>query len=309
MEADGVVAARASTVRLPSEPGVYRFRDARGRVLYIGRAGHLRRRVGSYWGDLGDRRHLARMVPRIARVEALACDSEHEAAWVERNLLERHLPYWNRTAGGQEVPVYIRLDPRPRTPRLDVVHVAEPSANVIHFGPYLGGLRVRLAVSALQRVHPLAYAADGATGSVRDMARARGVEPGQREDMVAAIAGVLRREPDAVAALRDGLERRRDEAGAALAFELAGRLQAELEAVGWVCAAQRATLHDPCDLDIYGWSAGLLIRLTVRGGRLCEWSQRACGEAAARPRLRETPGDWAEFARRNAELAARLARP
>ena len=73
--------------RLPLGPGVYRFRDATGRVLYLGRATSLRRRVASYWGDLGDRGHLAAMVARIARVEAVPCSSAHEVAWLERNLL------------------------------------------------------------------------------------------------------------------------------------------------------------------------------------------------------------------------------
>ena len=89
--------------RLPLGPGVYRFRDAAGRALYLGRATSLRRRVASYWGDLGDRAHLAAMVARIARVEAVPCASAHEAAWLERNLLERSKPPWNRSpSGGQE---------------------------------------------------------------------------------------------------------------------------------------------------------------------------------------------------------------
>ena len=100
----------------PLTPGVYRFRDQAGRVLYIGRAISLRRRVLSYWGDLGDRGHLAPMVARIARVEAVACDSAHEAAWLERNLLHRHLPPWNRSPGGQEAEVWIRLSAPPRSP-------------------------------------------------------------------------------------------------------------------------------------------------------------------------------------------------
>jgi excinuclease ABC subunit C len=49
------------------------------------------------------------MVKGIARVEAVVCGSEHEAARLERNLLEQRLPPWNKTAGGQEVPVWIRL--------------------------------------------------------------------------------------------------------------------------------------------------------------------------------------------------------
>src|SRR2546430_12203947 len=81
---------------LPQAPGVYRFRDRAGRVLYIGRAVSLRRRVLSYWGDLGDRAHLAPMVALIGRVEAGTRDSPHEAPRLGRNLLEPPPPPWNR---------------------------------------------------------------------------------------------------------------------------------------------------------------------------------------------------------------------
>jgi len=84
---------------------VYRFRDDRGRALYIGRAGDLGQRVASYWGDLRDRPRLRRMVPQIVAIEALVCASEHEAAWVEGMLLEHCEPRGNRIAG---------LSPRPR---------------------------------------------------------------------------------------------------------------------------------------------------------------------------------------------------
>src|SRR5690242_16606928 len=83
--------------RLPAEPGVYRFVDARGGVLYIGRATDLRARAASYFSDLRDRPHLTRMTARAAGVQAIVCDSVHEAAWLERNLLERRMPRWNRT--------------------------------------------------------------------------------------------------------------------------------------------------------------------------------------------------------------------
>src|SRR5919107_4395897 len=148
----GMPARPDAVAALPAAPGVYRFRDGAGRVLYVGRAGDLRRRVGSYWGDLRDRRHLRRMVVRVARIEALVCDSAHEAAWAERNLLERSLPPWNRIAGGLEVPVRIRLDPSPDAPALDVVPGHRPAPGVRVFGPYLGRRTVRLAVSGLDRV-------------------------------------------------------------------------------------------------------------------------------------------------------------
>lgn len=133
-----------SVRRLPKAPGVYRFRDSRGHTLYIGRAVDLRRRVASYWGDLRDRQHLAPMIERIVHVDALHCDSLHEAAWLERNLLQRALPAWNRApSGGGESEVYIALKPQPR-----VVYQPTP------YGPYLGGTQTRLALRGLRRIQP-----------------------------------------------------------------------------------------------------------------------------------------------------------
>jgi excinuclease ABC subunit C len=282
---------------LPNTPGVYRFRDERGTVLYIGRAVDLRRRVQSYWGELRDRRHLAPMVRRIARVEAVVCDSAHEAAWLERNLLEARLPRWNLTAGGQEVPVYIRLDPGPGKPGLAVQHLPD----TLTFGPYLGGDKVRLAVAGLLRAYPLNYTGTRLTGSERAMAATLGVGPGDRERLVAAITAVLRRESK----ISDDLETRRDRAAGQLAFELAGRLQAELEAVEWVTAPQRVT-RDSGDLDVYGWAGGILVEFRIRAGRLCAWTQRPCSAATARARLAATPPEWRAFADRTAQLAAEL---
>jgi hypothetical protein len=220
---------------------VYRFKDGAGRVLYLGRAVSLRRRVASYWGDLGDRGHLAAMVARVATVEAVVCDSAHEAAWLERNLLQAQLPPWNRSpTGGQEKEVWIRLRESARAPGLQIVH--RPSPRAREFGPYLGGLQVRRAVSGLSRVLPLAYAGGELSGTRHEMAR----------------------------------------------------------------ALQKVTRPAPDDFDVCGWADGVLIRFTVRAGRLSGWSQGSCDAAAGRRHLGGTPPAWTGFAQRNAELAARL---
>ena len=78
------------------------------------------------------------MVARVARIEAVACDSPHEAAWLERNLLETSLPPWNRTTGGQEGLVFIRMDHSPAAAGLSVRYIREPAANARYFGPYWG---------------------------------------------------------------------------------------------------------------------------------------------------------------------------
>jgi excinuclease ABC subunit C len=305
-----LVAPREPVARLPLSPGVYRFRDAAGAVLYLGRAVSLRRRVASYWGDLGDRGHLAAMVARIARVEAVPCASAHEAAWLERNLLQRRKPPWNLSAsGGQESEVWIRLSASADAPGLRVARRPRRDDPARYFGPYLGGQKTRHAVSGLGRVLPLGHAADRAAGTGCELARARGASPGARADLARAVTAVLDREPAAVAALRAELIRRRDAAAAALAFEFAGRVQAELEAVDWITAEQKVTQAQPCDFDVHGWAGGVLVCFEVRGGRLSGWTQRACAAAAARRHLAATPvrPEWTDFARRTAELAALLA--
>lgn len=300
----------ATIGQLPRSPGVYRFRDARGTVLYVGRATELRPRVASYWSKLRGRRHLTRMVARIDRVEAVACDSVHEATWLERNLLERSLPRWNRTRGGQETPVYLRLDARPGTPGLSVAHVRQDTDGAQYFGPYLGGERARQTVSALHRILPLAHAGTRLRGAELDMARTRGVSAIDAAALSDAVAAVLRRDPEAIIQARAALEGARDRASAAMAFELAGRIQGELQALEWTIEPQRVTSadDDAGDLDAYGWSGGILVHFGIHAGRLDTWSQRSCAEARALPRLAATPAEWSGFAQRAAELAVALAR-
>ena len=144
--------------------------------------------------------------------------------------------------------MYLRLDRR----GLSVVHTAEPGC----FGPYLGGLKVRLAVSGLNRVLPLPYAQDRLRGSALEMARLRGVDPGERESLVRQITAVLRREPDAVAWVAAELAGRRNRAAEDLAFELAAKVQQEIEAIGWVVSPQHVSLMDNIDADRDGWPMG-----------------------------------------------------
>lgn len=290
-----------SARRLPNTPGVYRFRDDTGRILYIGRATELRARVASYWSDLRDRPRLRRMAAVVTRVEAVACDSVHEAAWLEHNLLAGRLPRWNRTHG-QESSVHIGLDDGPAAPGLRITYQAEPGC----FGPYLGGARARQAISGLHRIRPLAYTGTRLTGAARDMAAIRGVTPADRAALAASIAAILRREPGEVDRARDDLTALRERAATNLSFELAAEIHEELRALDWITSPQRAASLDPADFTAAGWAAGLLVLFTVRAGRLTGWTQRACTPARAAPHLAATPQTWLDFTGRNAELAAAL---
>lgn len=302
---------------LPSGPGVYRFRDGSGRVIYLGRATSLRSRVGSYFAAAsfaaagrGSRRHLRRMVPQVDRIEAVLTASVHEAAWLERNLHHRALPRWNRVRGGAEVPQLIRVVDGPRSAGVTVDHLTgrplAPAAEEQVFGPYLGGLRVRAAVTGLRRVWPVAFTGVGLTASERDLAAVRGVDARDRSRLVDGLVSTLCGEPEAVAVTLAELARRRDAAAGAESYELAGRVHEEIAAVEWVTATQRVTRLDGVDAIASGWGNGLLVTWTIRAGRLDGWAMRPCGVAAAQRHLDQTAPAWTEFCTVNAELAARL---
>ena len=294
---------------LPSEPGVYRFRDDEGAVLYVGRAAQLRNRVTSYFSGLRDRRHLKRMMAAVADIEVVLCGSRHEAAWLERNILEAWLPPWNRTAGGQEVPVVITLDGRRPSPGMRLRHLpCESHEGVRIFGPYLGGLQVRRAVAGLNRIFPLAYAGARLTGAERAMADEHGVSERDRNLLAEKLAAVLERDSDAVSRTRAELEDRRQRAVAAEAFELAGRIHTELRGLEWITSLQRVTTLNGENANVSGWSDGVLVTFTVRSGRLSDWTSSHCDFTTAAPHLAATPAAWIEFARRNADLAAVLDR-
>ena len=222
------------------------------------------------------------MVAAIHRLEALTCDSVHEAAWLERNLLEERLPRWNRTAGGAEAPVFLRLDPGPARPGLRTSYTEG-------FGPYLGGARARLALSALLRIHPLQYARTAPTGAEKDMAARRGVGPADRERLTAAIVAVLSRDPAAVREANAHLESLRDRAAAELNFEHAGRIQDEIQALAWITSPQCVHTTGGGDHVVTAWSHGVQVSFDIRAGRLCTWSQRR----TARPPATAPPGPWA----------------
>jgi excinuclease ABC subunit C len=81
--------------------------------------------------------------------------------------------------------------------------------------------------------------------------------------------------------------------------------------VDWITAEQKVTRDqgDGDDADVYGWADGVLVCFEIRGGRMSGWRLRPCAAAAARRYLERSSPDWAAFACRSAELAARLRAP
>ena len=116
-------------------------------------------------------------------------------------------------------------------PGLSVAHPVQPADQVRHFGPYLGGLRVRQAVAALHRILPLCYAGTRLSGAERDLARKRGVASDDRAAQNGSLTAILERQPTAVSWAHRQLEQLRDRAAPTLAYEHAARIQDEIGAL------------------------------------------------------------------------------
>src|SRR5579864_335067 len=210
-----VPAVKSALGLLPHRPGVYMFRDDAGRVIYVGRSRDLATRARSYWIDLRDRPHLFRMVQRVAWLEPVLCASEHEAAFLESDLLERHPTRYNRTLG-MESCVWLRLEANPRRPSLEVVHEPCPDDGARWFGPYLGWEPARQAAAGLLRLHPLRYSGSEIGRTDREMARSLGVTRTDPLVLAGRIEAVLCRDEHAVGEALRGLEEMRDRAAARL---------------------------------------------------------------------------------------------
>jgi DNA polymerase-3 subunit epsilon len=142
----------ALTDRLPRKPGVYLFRDAGGRTLYVGKATDLRSRVRSYFsGD--DRRKVGQLLRELARIDHVVCPSPLEAAVLEVRLIHRLEPRFNRQATTWRRYVYLKLTAE-KFPRLSVVRSIRPDG-ALYIGPLSSNRTAKRVAEAIETVVPL----------------------------------------------------------------------------------------------------------------------------------------------------------
>jgi excinuclease ABC subunit C len=139
---------------LPAKPGVYLFRDAKGDVLYVGKAKSLRPRVRSYFQKGQDGRAQIALLPsRVANIEVIVTGSEVEALHLEQNLVKRHRPPFNVRLRDDKSFPYIAVTVEDEYPRVMFTRERH-RRGVWYFGPYANAKKVRETLDVLNRVFP-----------------------------------------------------------------------------------------------------------------------------------------------------------
>ena len=109
----------------PERPGVYLMKNARGAVIYVGKAAVLRNRLRSYFGSpAGLDRKTRRMVSELADFEYIVTDTEAEALILENTLIKRHRPYFNVRLKDDKTYPYLKVDLAEEFPRVYITRGA-----------------------------------------------------------------------------------------------------------------------------------------------------------------------------------------
>ena len=138
---------------IPAKPGVYLFRDAKGTVLYVGKAKSLRSRVRSYFRGGDSRLGLDRLVERVEDIEVIVTSTEVESFHLEQNLIKRYRPTFNVRLRDDKSYPYIAVTVEDEYPRVMFTRERH-RRGVVYFGPYASAKKVRETLDVLNRVFP-----------------------------------------------------------------------------------------------------------------------------------------------------------
>jgi excinuclease ABC subunit C len=139
---------------LPTKPGVYIFKDAKGEVLYIGKAKTLRPRVRSYFQESLDSRAAIQQLPdRVEDIEVIVTSNQVEALHLEQNLVNRFRPPFNVRLRDDKTFPYIAVTVEDEFPRVMFTRERH-RRGVVYFGPYANAKKVRETLDVLNRVFP-----------------------------------------------------------------------------------------------------------------------------------------------------------
>lgn len=255
---------RPETSSIPDAPGAYLFRDGDGRVVYVGKARSLRKRLATYWGRPLHPRTAA-MMAAAGSVEWISASTEVDALMLEYNLIKEHLPRFNIRYRDDKSYPYLALTVGERWPRAQVMRGAKRK-NVKYFGPFGHAYAIRETLDALTRVFPVRTCSNAFFDQ-----RARARRPCLYFDIgrcagpcVPDVTGVTdesyRAHVDALADFLSGnerpvlkrLEREMREAAGRQEYERAAKLRDQLAAARRALESQEMVLTQAESLDVIG---------------------------------------------------------
>ncbi len=259
------VIERPPTRTIPDEPGSYQFKDAHGRVIYVGKASNLRHRLSSYFQRV-DRLHprTRQMVETAESVEWTIVRNEVEALMLEYSLIKQHRPRFNVRLRDDKSYPFLAVTTDEEWPRAIVTRGARRKG-VRYFGPYAHAYAIRETLDLLLRSFPVRTCSPGKFRQHERLGRScllfhiekcagpcvGEVSADDYESMVNELCGFLGGDTDEVVARITG---EMGNAAKALEFEKAARLRDRLESVERAIERQQMVAERDEDLDIIGVS-------------------------------------------------------
>ncbi len=268
---------------IPTDPGVYRFRDEHGRVIYVGKAKSLRSRLSSYFQDIAALHpRTARMVRTGASVEWTVVATEVEALQLEYSWIKEYDPRFNVKYRDDKSYPYLAVTMGEELPRAQVLRGAKRKGTR-YFGPYTHAWAIRETLDLLLRVFPVRTCSAGVLKRAEQSGRPCLL--GYIDKCSAPCVGRVSAEEHRALAeeLCDFLagntgrfvrriEERMKAASAELDFEQAARLRDDLAAMTKALEKSTVVLQDDTDADVFAVADDELevaIQVFhVRGGRI-----------------------------------------
>ncbi|MGJ9372041.1 excinuclease ABC subunit UvrC [Nesterenkonia sp. CF4.4] len=256
---------RPKTGEIPTTPGVYRFIDPHGRVVYVGKAKNLRSRLNSYFARVNTLHPKTyAMVHAAASVEWTVVGSELEAIQLEYTWIKQHTPRFNIMYRDDKSYPYLAVTMNEKYPRVQVMR-GDKKPGVKYFGPFYPAKAIRETVDTMLRVFPVRSCSAGVFK--RAKASGRPCLLGYIGKCAAPCVGEISEEDHRklaeefceVMAGRPGphvkrIENQMKSAVAELRYEDAGRHRDDLEAIRRVFERNAVVLSEDTEADIFAFA-------------------------------------------------------
>ena len=266
---------------LPDSPGVYLFKDAAERIIYVGKATSLRKRVASYFhGREAENPRLAQLRESIADVDFIVTANEVEALILEANLIKRHHPDYNVEFRDDKSYPYMVVCVEDAYPRVMFARGLRRKG-AVYYGPFAHAGAVRETIETLRKVFPFRACRGRKPGKSTGspcLDYHIGLCPGPciaavtREGYNETINGVREFMEGRYEAILSELEKRMREESSCQEYEQAARTRDRLAALNRILERQQAHSLKEGDQDIFAVHAGELDACVtvffVRGGKI-----------------------------------------